>query len=306
MKPIFSKVASIRLHLLMAIILGILMMISDNQFKVFSSIRTYMNTAVSAFYFLVNMPRQALDYLSQISTSHYKLDLKNKELQNQIILKNSDLLMLNHFKKENAYLRALLRSPLHQDEKKIITQVISSITNPYMNQVIIDKGSEDNVYEGQPVISDQGIVGQIVLVSKNTSRVLLICDASHSLPIQILRNNLRAIASGNGCSKELQLEYYPDHADIRCGDILVTSGLGGRFPEGYPVAVISSVKDDSHRGYSIIQAHPIANLQNLRYLLLLWIKNRYTVNQEMPHSIRHISEECQKKENGSTELTNHE
>jgi rod shape-determining protein MreC len=129
------------------------------------------------------------------------------------------------------------------------------------------------------VISDKGVVGQVVAVAKVTSRVLLICDASHALPIQVLRNDIRVIAAGSGCADDLQLEHLPNNTDIRVGDVLVTSGLGGRFPEGYPVAVVSSVKVDNQRAYTVIQARPTAGLQRLRYLLLLWGADR---NGDMP------------------------
>ena len=116
-------------------------------------------------------------------------------------------------------------------------------------------------------------------MAKVTSRVLLICDASHALPIQVLRNDIRVIAAGSGCADDLQLEHLPNNTDIRVGDVLVTSGLGGRFPEGYPVAVVSSVKVDNQRAYTVIQARPTAGLQRLRYLLLLWGADR---NGDMP------------------------
>jgi len=161
----------------------------------------------------------------------------------------------------------------------MVTQVISTGTDPYTDQVVIDKGSVNGVYEGQPVISDKGVVGQVVAVGQLTSRVLLICDASHALPIQVLRNDIRVIAAGNGCSEDLQLEHLPGNTDIRVGDVLVTSGLGGRFPEGYPVGVVSSVKVDTQRAYTVIQARPTAGLQRLRYLLLLWGADK---NGEMP------------------------
>ncbi len=176
-------------------------------------------------------------------------------------------------------MRELLGSPLRQDEHKMVTQVISTGSDPYSDQVVIDKGSDNGVYEGQPVISDKGVVGQVVAVAKVTSRVLLICDASHALPIQVLRNDIRVIAAGSGCADDLQLEHLPNNTDIRVGDVLVTSGLGGRFPEGYPVAVVSSVKVDNQRAYTVIQARPTAGLQRLRYLLLLWGADR---NGDMP------------------------
>lgn len=161
----------------------------------------------------------------------------------------------------------------------MVTQVISTGSDPYSDQVVIDKGSDNGVYEGQPVISDKGVVGQVVAVAKVTSRVLLICDASHALPIRVLRNDIRVIAAGSGCADDLQLEHLPNNTDIRVGDVLVTSGLGGRFPEGYPVAVVSSVKVDNQRAYTVIQARPTAGLQRLRYLLLLWGADR---NGDMP------------------------
>ncbi len=110
----------------------------------------------------------------------------------------------------------------------MVTQVISTVNDPYSDQVVIDKGSVNGVYEGQPVISDKGVVGRVVAVAKLTSRVLLICDATHAAN-PVLRNDIRVIAAGNGCTDDLQLEHLPANTDIRVGDVLVTSGLGGRF-----------------------------------------------------------------------------
>lgn len=212
-------------------------------------------------------------------------------LRQELLLKNSDLLMLGQYKQENARLRELLGSPLRQDEQKMVTQVISTVNDPYSDQVVIDKGSVNGVYEGQPIISDKGVVGQVVAVAKLTSRVLLICDATHALPIQVLRNDIRVIAAGNGCTDDLQLEHLPANTDIRVGDVLVTSGLGGRFPEGYPVGVVSSVKLDTQRAYTVIQARPTAGLQRLRYLLLLWGADRNGSNPMTPEEVHRVANE---------------
>jgi rod shape-determining protein MreC len=279
MKPIFSRGPSLQLRLFLAIVAAIALIIADSRLGTFMKIRTYMDTAVSPFYFLSNGPRKLLDSVSDTLATRQQLELENRALRQELLLKNSDQLLLGQFKQENARLRELLGSPLRQDEQKMVTQVISTGTDPYSDQVVIDKGSENGVYEGQPVISDKGVVGQVVAVAKFTSRVLLICDASHALPIQVLRNDIRVIAAGSGCADDLQLEHLPSNTDIRVGDVLVTSGLGGRFPEGYPVAVVSSVKVDSQRAYTVIQARPTAGLQRLRYLLLLWGSDR---NGDMP------------------------
>ncbi|MEA9390313.1 rod shape-determining protein MreC [Acerihabitans sp. TG2] len=270
MKPIFSRGPSLQLRLFLAVMVAIAIIIADSRLGAFVQIRTYMDTAVSPFYFLANGPRKILDNISQTLASRQQLELENHTLRQELLLKNSEQLLLGQYRQENARLRELLGSPLRQDEHKMVTQVISTSTDPYSDQVVIDKGLDNGVYVGQPVISDKGVVGQVVATSKMTSRVLLICDASHALPIQVLRNDIRVIVAGNGCTEDLQLEHLPGNTDIRVGDVLVTSGLGGRFPEGYPVAVVSSVKVDRQRAYTVIQARPTAQLQRLRYLLLLW------------------------------------
>ncbi|AJJ61675.1 rod shape-determining protein MreC [Yersinia aldovae] len=274
MKPIFSRGPSLQLRLFFAVLAAIALVIADSRLGTFVKIRTYMDTAVSPFYFLANGPRKVLDNVSETLATRGQLELENRALRQELLLKNTDLQLLGQFKQENNRLRELLGSPLRQDEQKMVTQVMSSGTDPYSDQVVIDKGSNNGVYEGQPVISDRGVVGQVVAVSKLTSRVLLICDASHALPIQVLRNDIRVIAAGSGCTDDLLLEHLPSNTDIRVGDVLVTSGLGGRFPEGYPVAVVSSVKVDNQRAYTVIQARPTADLQRLRYLLLLWGADR--------------------------------
>ncbi|SFN27165.1 rod shape-determining protein MreC [Izhakiella capsodis] len=291
MKPIFSKGPSLQLRLFTAVLVAIVVIVADSRLGAFSRIRTYMDTAVSPFYFLANEPGKILDSVSDALTSRHQLELENKALQRELLLKKSDLLLLGQYKQENARLRELLGSPLRHDEHMMVTQVISTSTDPYSNQVVIDKGSANGVYEGQPVISDKGVVGQVIAVAEYTSRVLLICDPSHALPVQVLRNDIRVIAAGNGCSEDLQLEHLPGNTDIRVGDVLVTSGLGGRFPEGYPVAVVSSVKVDAQRAYTVIKARPTAGLQRLRYLLLLWGADRNGTTPMSPQDVQRVANE---------------
>ncbi len=291
MKPIFSRGPSLQLRLFLAVIVAIALIVADSRLGTFVKIRNYMDTAVSPFYFLANGPRKVLDSVSETLATRQQLELENRALRQELLLKNSDNLLLGQFKQENARLRELLGSPLRQDEHKMVTQVISTGSDPYSDQVVIDKGSDNGVYEGQPVISDKGVVGQVVAVAKMTSRVLLICDASHALPIQVLSNDIRVIAAGSGCTDDLQLEHLPGNTDIRVGDVLVTSGLGGRFPEGYPVAVVSSVKVDNQRAYTVIQARPTAGLQRLRYLLLLWGADRNGTMPLPPEEVHRVANE---------------
>ncbi|MDC9605518.1 rod shape-determining protein MreC [Xenorhabdus griffiniae] len=270
MKPIFSRGPSLQLRLFFAIIVAIILMVVDSRLGIFNKVRSYMDTAVSPFYFLANGPRQFLDGLSESFVSRNHLELENRALRNELRLQDSKLLLLGQLKQENSRLRELLGSPLRHDEHMMVSQVISGGMDPYRDQIVIDKGAKDGVYEGQPVISDRGVVGQVTAVSQLSSRILLICDTSHAIPVQVLRNDIRVIAGGAGCTDDLLLEPLPSDTDIRVGDVLVTSGLGGRFPEGYPVAVVSSVKIDNQRAHAVIRARPLAELRRLRYLLLLW------------------------------------
>lgn len=291
MKPIFSRGPFLQLRLCLAVVLAVLLILMDSYVKSFIQIRSYLDTAIYPLQFFSDGPRRVLDDISKRVASREQLVKENEMLQDILLFKDSEILRLDHYKNENARLRELLGSPLRHDELKIVTQVISTAKDPYSNQIVIDKGSAHGVYEGQAVISDKGVVGQVVAVSKITSRVLLICDASHSLPIQVLRNDIRVIATGNGCSEELQLEYLPTTTDIRVGDILVTSGLGGHFPEGYPVAVVSSVNVDNQHAYTLVKAKPMAELGRLRYLLLLWGDDNGAAQPVSPNEVHRIANE---------------
>ena len=270
MKLIFSRGPALHLRLILAIFAALVIIVVDSKVNSFREIRSYLDTSVSPFYFLADAPGRLLDNIATTLTSRRSLEKENETLRHEVMIKSSQLQLLEQYRQENIRLRELLGSPLRQDEHKMVTQVISEGGDPYSDQIVINKGSNSGVYEGQPVISDRGVVGQVVAVSHFTSRVLLICDASHALPVQVLRNDVRAIATGSGCGEDLQLEHLSGNSDIRPGDVLVTSGLGGRFPEGYPVGVVSSVRRDAQRAETIIDVQPAAELQRLRYLLLLW------------------------------------
>ncbi|OTA17491.1 rod shape-determining protein MreC [Xenorhabdus vietnamensis] len=292
MKPIFSRGPSLQLRLFFAIVIAIILIVVDSRLGIFHKVRSYMDTAVSPFYFLANGPRQLLDSISESMSRRSELELANTSLRNKLLIQDSKLLLLGQLQQENSRLRELLASPLLHNEHMMVSQVISGgMMEPYRAQVVLDKGAKDGVYEGQPVISDRGVVGQVTAVNQFSSRILLICDPSHALPVQVLRNDIRAIAGGTGCTDDLLLEPLQSNVDIRVGDVLVTSGLGGRFPEGYPVAVVSSVKIDNQRAQAVIHARASAELQRLRYLLLLWGVDNNPSNPLPPEKVSEAANE---------------
>ncbi len=270
MKPIFGSRPLLQLRLVLALVVSISLMVADLHSKTFTRVREYLDTAIGPVLYAVNGHQTLLDKISENLSIRSQLITENQVLKQELLIKNSDLLITGQLLQENARLRELLGSPVRSGEYKMVTQVLSTDRNPYSDQIVIDKGRSSGVYEGQPVINEKGVVGQVIAVAQNNSRVLLVCDSTHAIPVQVLRNDVRVIASGTGCLDDLQLEYLPLNADIQVGDELVSSGLGGRFPEGYPVAVVSSVTTDRQRAMMVIHARPVVNVKRLRYLLLLW------------------------------------
>ncbi|MCO6544333.1 MAG: rod shape-determining protein MreC [Gilliamella sp.] len=270
MKLLFSKRSPLSVQLFTSLALALALIVLDINYRPFKEIRYYLDTIISPLYFVSNAPKSSFDSLYEMSKTRETLINENANLHADLLQQKNDLLLLEHLKHENARLRELLGSPLRHDEHKMATQVLLTDTDPYVYQFVVNKGKQDGVYVGQPVVDEKGIVGQIYEVAKSTSRAILVCDYQHAIPVQVLRNDIGMVAVGNGCSNDLTLEFMPNNVDIKVGDVLVTSGLDGRFPEGYPVAVVSSVKLDITDATPVITATPTADLKRLRYLLLLW------------------------------------
>lgn len=270
MKLIFGQGPSLQLRLFFALILSASLMLADSRLGTFSNVRYLLNSSVAPLQYAANLPRSMFDGMYERFNNMKTLVDNNNLLKNEVLVLKSNLLLLDQYKEENNRLRQLLDSPYIRDERKVVTEVMAVDSSPYRHEVVIDKGHTDGVYEGQPVINEKGIVGQVVNVSAHNSRVLLLTDSNNSIPVQVLRNDIRIIAAGNGDTDSIQLEYIPTSTDIRTGDLLVTSGLGGRYPEGYPVAYVTSVKNDNRRPFSEIEAKPVVEFERLRYLLLVW------------------------------------
>ncbi|HDZ6757619.1 TPA: rod shape-determining protein MreC, partial [Mannheimia haemolytica] len=207
--------------------------------------------------------------------------------------KSADLLLLDQLKVENQRLRLLLSSPLRQDEYKKIAEVLAAEMDAYRQQVVINQGRLDGAFVGQPIIDERGVVGQVISVGEKSSRVLLLSDITHAIPVQVLRNDVRGIASGTGVNNELVIDNLPRSIDVVKGDVLVTSGLGGRFPEGYPVAIVETVENDTKSQFARIVARPLASFDRLRYLLLLWpTAEEKNYSQSLsPAQVREVVEE---------------
>ncbi|MGU5794942.1 rod shape-determining protein MreC [Aeromonas hydrophila] len=280
MKPIFGRGPSLQLRLFLAVIISIAAIVADSRFGVFSHVRVYLSSLVSPLQYIANAPGIMLDTMSTQVQTRAGLIEQTKQQEQQLFTLRSRLLKLDHLEHENQRLRELLGSPVHKESRKMVAELLSVDSDPFSHQVLINKGALDGVYNGQPVINDQGVIGQVLHVGSTTSRVLLITDSSHGIPVRVLRNDLRAIASGSGELDKLELRNLPRNTDVQVGDLLVTSGLGGRFPEGYPVATVTRSDYVEGKPFAQVEAKPLVALDRLRYLLLLWTDKKPEVHDD--------------------------
>ena len=185
------------------------------------------------------------------------------------MLSSFHLQKLRGLERENLRLRELLGSSFRLPERVQVAEVLRVDSALLSQHVVINKGERDAVFEGQSVLDSSGVMGQVMTVSQFSSRVILVTDPSHGTPVQVNRNGLRSVARGRGLNELLQLEYLPHNSGIRVGDLLVTSGLGGRFPSGYPVGTVISVKESPGKNFSEVTVEPTARIATSREVLLV-------------------------------------
>lgn len=270
MNPIFKHGPSPQHRLVLVLFCSASLIFFDHKMNSFESARGFLQSMVSPLQYLATAPKQMMNWASENIVTRRQLIADNEQYKVNELIFHEQALQLDIVQRENDRLRALLASPLRAKAKKMVAEILAVDSDPYTHQVVINRGANDGVFEGQAVIDDQGIVGQILHVGTTSSRVLLITDVTHAVPVRISRNGVRIIASGVGVIDRLTHNYVPHSTDIRNGDLLVTSGLGSKFPEGYPVAMVTSVIQDESRAFSQIQSEPVAKIDRLRYVLLLW------------------------------------
>lgn len=269
MNPIFKHGPSPLHRLVLVLLCSAALIFFDHRMSSFETARGYLQSLVSPLQFMANAPKQMLTWASENLVTRKQLMNDNQRYRENELMFHEEGLQLSILKKENDRLRSLLASPLRSEIKKMVAEILSVSSDPYSHQVLINRGAGDGVYEGQPVLDEQGIVGQILHVGARTSRVILITDLSVGVPVRVQRNGLRLIASGSGRIDRLIHNFVAHSADVKIGDLLVTSGLGGKYPEGYPVAKVTWVDTNESREFSTVYSQPVAQIDRLRYLLLL-------------------------------------
>ena len=234
------------------------------------NVRYYLSVVVYPLQYVVNLPVKLTNWASESLVTRNSLLDDNERLREESLLLKSRLQKFEIIETENKRLRKLLESSFKLRERVLIAELLAVDLQPFRHQVIINKGKREGVYDGQPIVDANGIMGQIVHVGPFSSTVLLITDQTHALPVQINRTGVRAIAVGTGQSYSLQLEHLPNNADIREGDLIVSSGLGSRFPSGYPVGLVTKISLEPAEPFAKVTVVPSARLEQSREVLLVW------------------------------------
>ena len=276
-------------------------MTMDHRTRYVDTLRSGIAVLVYPLQYIVNFPANVGSWASESFTSRRTLQEENAALRTQNRILTAQLQRLNFLESENVHLRNLMESSRRMSDRILIAELLSVDMDPYRHQVIINKGSlsGDDIYPGQPFIDAKGIMGRLVHVSPFTSTALLITDPGHSTPVQVNRNGLRAIAKGTGNLAHLKIPYLPNNADIKVGDLLVSSGLGCVFPVGYPVAVVEKINIDPSLPFAEVLARPTAELDRSREVLLVWPGGKAKTDPDNPcHQRADVSPAAQPVEKG--------
>ena len=277
---LFQKNPFANIKIIALVLLSIVIMILDHKHGHLDSVRSLLSTAIYPIQYVVNIPVKLASSISDAVTMRSYLLEENSRLREEHLVLNSKLQRFEVLEAENNRLRNLFESSLKLRERVLIAELMAVELEPFKHQIRINKGKKEGAYDGQPILDASGIMGQIIRVSPFYSDVLLITDPNHSIPVEINRNGLRAIAVGTGQKNVLQLEHLPSNADIKKGDLIVSSGLGHRFPAGYPVGIVQNITLDPAEPFAKIIVVPSARLESSREVLLVW------PHEEVRHSYR--------------------
>ena len=253
-----------------ALLLAILLITLDSYTQWFESPRKALTEITIPLQLISNVPGNIEDWVILNTTSRNALERKNASLEKERLILLGKLQRSAELAAENLRLRQLLNATELLTDSVLVTEVIGVSPNLLNHHVTIDRGANDGVYIGQPVIDADGLMGQITHVYSNHSTVLLITDLDHALPVQILRNGVRSIVEGTSEYNEMRLRYVSPTVDIVEGDQLVSSGLGGRFPVGYPVGTVAAINKKPGEKFMDIKVQPSAKIDRSRHLLLVF------------------------------------
>jgi rod shape-determining protein MreC len=271
-RPILGRGPSILLRFVFFALLSFGLMWLDQRNLYLQRVREGISAIAYPFQVLVNTPGAGWDWLTESFSTRESLQQENEALRARLREADLRLMRFDALEQENLRLRAMREATFGIAEQVMVAEIMRVDLNPFRHRAMINKGTGDGVFKGQPILDAKGVFGQITRAGLFSSEAILISDTEHAIPIQVNRNGLRSIAVGTGDLSRLSLPFLPINADVREGDLLVTSGLGGVFPPGYPVATVVEVMKSQAQTLATISAKPAAALDRDREVLLVWVK----------------------------------
>lgn len=251
-------------------VVTVLLMYLDHQAWLPDPVRGALAEINTPFYALIDTPASWWRSASVFFISRQQLIAQKQQLQQQVLILEAQLHKLLALEQDNKQLRALLAIKPAVAERVLGAQLRTAMLAPYSHKVLINRGSNDGIYVGQPVLAANGVLGQVVQVGAASSQVLLISDPRNAIPVIDKRSGVRAIVKGTGSASQLQLLNLPTTSDVVAGDTLLTSGLAGRYPYGYPVGTVMQVIKSPGAAFSVIDVQPSVTLNKERWVLLVW------------------------------------
>lgn len=251
-------------------VLSVALMTLDHRGQHLEKIRAGLSVLFYPIQIAAALPARAGAAVMDFIGGDHALREKYQRLNDERPLLLAKLEKFEALEEENNHLRSLLGSAERIAERAVVAELIEVSQEPFTRKIVLAKGSSDKVYVGQPIIDSYGIMGQITQVGILQSQATLITDPDHAIPVQVSRNGLRAIVFGTGERDGLSVRYLTSSADIKVGDTLISSGMGGTFPFGYPVAIVSHIVNDPNESFLDISARPVAHLGHNKEVLLIW------------------------------------
>ena len=269
-KLLFAQGPSLNTRLLVAVVAAIILLVTDYRTQHLKPLRSILSLFTHPIQLIASWPVDSLKAVSDIVVSYAELQKENHRLKESQLVNDAKLLKLEALENENIRLRVLMENSFQLGEQVLIAELLSVKLVPYEHTVLVNKGTRFGVHPEQPVLDANGIVGQVIRALPSSAEVMLITDPDHAIPVEVNRNGLRTIAFGTGQPNRLNLPFLAKNADIVPGDKLVTSGLGGIFPAGYPVAIVDEFETRPDKSFANIYATPTAKLETSREFLIVW------------------------------------
>ena len=279
MQPLFIRGPSATARMVVLLAASVMLMTVDHRWHSLDFVRSTISSILYPLQYTIDLPIRVFYWADESLSSQQTLLKKNRDYEARHLENRVQLQKLDIIEKENDRLRKLLGAIPKTTERLLIAEILNVDVDPYRQIILLNKGSSSDVYQDQPIIDALGIMGQIIHVGPMSSNAMLITDVSHAIPVQVNRTGLRTIAFGSGKIDQLNLRHLPHNIDIKVGDLLITSGLGGTFPPNFPVAIISKIERPNGEPFAVVEAKPHARIEQSREVLLVW-KNKPEIEKE--------------------------